>query len=205
MEAYCKLPDGRDWFLPTGWWSWFLSLWWVGLCLCMRLKVLWEHTLMLIPKNLCRQCPSPTRATVKPPPSPFSQKILQELQSGLTQIPMESLLCPGTQRTWKSVFTFQEWGLHFLQSCGAPVHKHHWPSMPNTLGAPSPSARSLSMGNWLGTQNSHSHSWVSVIKLLPSLWAANLVGMGFLISHNSPYYCLDVASPLSSGVGYLFW
>ena len=29
----------------------------------------------------------------------FSQDVLQELQSGLTQIPMEPLLCPGTQYT----------------------------------------------------------------------------------------------------------
>ena len=29
----------------------------------------------------------------------FSQDILQELQSDLTQIPMESLLCPGTKCT----------------------------------------------------------------------------------------------------------
>ena len=27
----------------------------------------------------------------------FSQEVLQELQSGLTQIPMETFLCPGTQ------------------------------------------------------------------------------------------------------------
>ena len=33
------------------------------------------------------------RATV----TPFSQEILQEPQTGLTQIPVESLLCPGTQ------------------------------------------------------------------------------------------------------------
>ena len=33
-------------------------------------------------------------------PSPlFSQEVLQELQSGLTQIPMETLLCLGTQGT----------------------------------------------------------------------------------------------------------
>ena len=31
---------------------------------------------------------------------------------------MEPLLCPGTQCTWKSVCTFQEWGLHFPQSHG---------------------------------------------------------------------------------------
>ena len=30
---------------------------------------------------------------------PFSQEVLQEPQAGLTQIPMELLLCPGTQGT----------------------------------------------------------------------------------------------------------
>ena len=34
------------------------------------------------------------------PHSPlFSHDVLQELQSGLTQIPLETLLCPGTQCT----------------------------------------------------------------------------------------------------------
>ena len=36
--ACCRLPDGRGWCLPTGRWSWFLSLWWVGLCLWVRLE-----------------------------------------------------------------------------------------------------------------------------------------------------------------------
>ena len=50
------------------------------------------------------------------PHSPlFSQDVLQELQSGLTQIPMETLLCPGTQCMLKSVCAFEEWGLCFLQ------------------------------------------------------------------------------------------
>ena len=35
----------------------------------------------------------------KPHSALFSQDVLQELQSGLTQIPMETLLCPGTQYT----------------------------------------------------------------------------------------------------------
>ena len=38
-----------------------------------------------------------------------SQEILQELQSDPTQIPMEALLCPGTQHTWNPVCAFQEW------------------------------------------------------------------------------------------------
>ena len=82
------------------------------------------------------------------PHSPlFSQDVLQVLlQSGLTQIPMETLLCPGTQCTWKSVCTFQEWGLRFPQSFGAPAHKPHWPSKPDALEALYPSASSPVMG-----------------------------------------------------------
>ena len=55
---------------------------------------------------------------------------------------MGSLLCPGTQCTWKLV-----WALSFLQSCGAPLHKTHWPSMPNALGPPPSSARPPMLGN----------------------------------------------------------
>ena len=81
-----------------------------------------------------------------------SQEVLQELQSGLTQIPMETLLCPGTQCTSKSVCTFQEWGLCFTQSRGAPAHKPHWPSMPDAGGGgvflpvPDPQAWGLDIG-----------------------------------------------------------
>ena len=100
---------------------------------------------------------------------------------------------------------FQEWGLHFPQSCGAPAHKPCWPSEPGAPGAPSPSARSRGVGTWHGAQNSHSCRWVSVIQLLSSLLAAYPVVMGLLISCNRPSYHLDVASSLSSGVAYLFW
>ena len=41
------------------------------------------------------------------PHSPlFSQDILQDLQSGLSKIPMETLLCSETQCTWKTVCAF---------------------------------------------------------------------------------------------------
>ena len=80
-----------------------------------------EYTLMIIPENFDSNVLPPQQATV----TLFSQEILQELQSGLTQIPMESLLCPGTQCTSKSVCTFQVWGLCFPQSCGATAHKPH--------------------------------------------------------------------------------
>ena len=64
----------------------------------------------------------------------FSQEFLEELQSGPAQISMESLLCPGTQHTQKVVCAFQECGLHFPQSDGAPEHKPHWLSMSYALG-----------------------------------------------------------------------
>ena len=125
----------------------------------------------------------------------FSQEILQELQSGPTQIPMEALLFPGTQGTWKSVCSFQEWGLCFPQPLGAPVHKPHWPSVPATPGALSPKAWSPGVGIWCGAQNSHSCRWVSVTQLLSSLWASHLGVVGLLISHNHPSYLL-MWSPL---------
>ena len=36
MGACSRLPDGRDWCLPTGRWGLFLSLWWVGLSFWVR-------------------------------------------------------------------------------------------------------------------------------------------------------------------------
>ena len=54
-----------------------------------------KGTLMNIPRALL-----PMSFPHNKPHSPlFSQEVLQELQSGLTQIPMETLLCPGTQCT----------------------------------------------------------------------------------------------------------
>ena len=94
--------------------------------------------------ELSFQCPSRTMSHSHPL---FSQEVLQELQSGPTQIPMEPLLCPGTQCMCKPVCAFQEWGLHLPQSPGVPVHKPHWPSMPDAPGALSPSARSP--GVWI--------------------------------------------------------
>ena len=157
--------------------------------------------MLIIPENFASNVLSPEGATV----IPFSQEILQELQSGLTQTPMESLLCPRTQCTWKPVSTFQEQSLRFPQSCGAPVHKPHWPSTPNAPGAPPPYARSPGLRTWRGAQNSHSYRCVSVIQLVSSLWATHLAAMGLFILHNWPFYHLDVASPLSPGGGYLFW
>ena len=52
-------------------------------------------TQMDIPKSFASNVLPPQQATF----TPFSQEVLQELQSGLTQIPMETLLCPGTQST----------------------------------------------------------------------------------------------------------
>ena len=32
QRGLCKLSGGGDWFLPSGGWSWVLSLWWAGPC-----------------------------------------------------------------------------------------------------------------------------------------------------------------------------
>ena len=207
MGACCRLPGMRDWCLPTGKQSWFLSLWLVGLCVirgnCVPGRssgslfadgwvyvstqiILWpgaSQPWLVGPdlskmatsrgactddysQELCLQCPSPTMSHSHPL---FSQEILQELQSGLTQIPMESLLCPGTQCTWKPLWAFHEWSLHFPQSFRIPAHKSHWPSIPNALGAPPPNARSSDVGTWREARNSHSHRWVSVIHYFQSV------------------------------------
>ena len=86
---------------------------------------------------------------------------------------------------------FQEWGLRFPQFCGAPASKPPWPSMPDPwVWGPDVGLRTLApVGE-------------SVIQLLSSLWAAHLAVMGLLIWHSHPSYRLDVASSLSSGVGY---
>ena len=53
----------------------------------------------------------------------LSQDTLQDPQVDLTQILMESLLCPGTQSTWNPVSALQEWSLCFPQFYGAPEHQ----------------------------------------------------------------------------------
>ena len=85
-------------------------------------------------QELCFQCPSPTISCSHPL---FSQEILRELQSGLTQIPLETLLCPGTQ-TLKVCVCLSRMGSLFPP---APC-----PSMPDAPGALSPNVRSLGMG-----------------------------------------------------------
>ena len=59
-----------------------------------------------------------------------------------------------TQCMWISVYNFQVWSLYFPQSHGAPVHKPHWPSLPDAQWALSPSAWSPGVGIWCGAQNS---------------------------------------------------
>ena len=168
--------------------------WWVGLWSHLDYFLGWSFSALMVgpdfskmptsrgihtddySRDLCLQCPLPTMSHIHPL---FSQEILWEVQSGLTQIPLESLLYPRTQCTWKPVCTFQEWALHFPQFCGAPAHKPHWPSVPNTLGAPSPNATSPGVETWHRAQNSHSRRWVSITL---SLWTAHLAGVGLLIS-----------------------
>ena len=136
----------------------------------------------------------------------FFQEILQEPLVGLTKILMEYLLCPGTQFTWKPVYAFQEISFHFPQSFGTLVHKPCWPSMSNVPGAPPPSDTSPSMGIWCGAQNSL--LCVSLCDIV-TFQSIECPSDRYVVTYrwpcNHPSYCLDVASSLSSGVGYLLW
>ena len=60
------------------------------------------------------------------------------------------------------------------------------------------------VGVWCGDQNSHSYRWVSVNQLVSSLWSFPPRRYGVVYITKSPLLPLDVASSLSSGVGYLF-
>ena len=99
----------------------------------------------------------------EPRPPPHSKETLQDLSVGLIQILIESLLCPVTQCTWNLVCALLEWSLCSPQSCGTPVVKPHWPSMPNVPGAPPPNARPPGVGTWHGASNSHTCGRASII------------------------------------------
>ena len=109
--------------------------------------------------------------------------------------------CPWSQCTWKPVCACQEWGLYFPQSRGAPAHSPTGLQcqMLQVLFFPMPNPHAWGPK----AQDSHSCRWVSVIVNFQS--AGCPPGrVGLLISCNHPSYYLDVASSLSSGVGYLF-
>ena len=117
---------------------------------------------------------------------------------GLIQILMESLLFPGTHCTWKPVCAFQMWSLCFPQSCGVPVLRLHWPSMPNVPGAPPPSARLPRLGN-LTWGSELSLLWESFCDIVIFQSVHHQWCMGMLILWKHPSEHLDVTS-LSLGV-----
>ena len=88
--------DGQDcdptWIVV---WLWASQCWWVGPDFHKMATSRERHT-DEYSQELCLQCPFTTMSHSRPL---FSQEILQEIQSDLTQISMETLLCPGTQCT----------------------------------------------------------------------------------------------------------
>ena len=236
MEACCRLHNRKDWWLPTGRCSWFLALWWVGLCLWVWLEValclskirggcvslgslfadgwgcdpIWiivwpdgwsqifpklpypeKHTLMIIPETFASSVLPPQWASVA---TFFPRRSSKNCSQVQPRILWRLCFALGLSAHESLCASFKNGGLCFPQSCGAPVQKPHWPSLPNALGASSPSARTPGMGTWHGAQNSHSSRWVSVIQLLFSLWAAHQAGMGLFISRNCPSCRLAMAS-----------
>ena len=110
-------------------------------CCCVGPVLLpkWCPSGELTPMNILwgpHQCPYS-----EPQTFPTSQETLQDLQVGLAQASVESLLCSGSQCTWNLVCILQEQSLSFPQSCIAPALKSHWPSIPDVLAALPPNAR----------------------------------------------------------------
>ena len=125
MGACCRLPDGGNWWVGLCLWVKLEVAVCLGVlsaaCLLMggavippgllfglgllradgwgRIFSKWlppeKGTLLNIPKSFASSVLPSQKAKF----TLFSQDVLQELQSGLTQIPMETLLCPGTQCT----------------------------------------------------------------------------------------------------------
>ena len=149
--------------------------------------------------DLCLQCPAPTMSLSWPL---LAQETLQDLQVGLAQILMESLLCLGTQCTWNLVCTLQGRSLCFHQSCGAPALKPCWPSIPNALEVPLPKPDpqtqepDMGFGTLAPMQGPLWYSY-NPVRELPT-WQVWVL----LILQKCPSYHLIVPS-LSSDVGYL--
>ena len=156
---------------------------------------------MIIPEIFASNMLPPQWATV----TLFSQDILQELQTGLTQIPMESSASHWDINRHESLCAPFKNGVSIFPSpmellCTNPTVFQCQMLWGLLLPIPDPQVWGPDLG-----LRTHSCRWVSVIQFLSSLWAAHLAGMGLLVLHNRPSYCLDVASSLSSGVGYLFF
>ena len=164
----------------------FLSFWWLSnipLCVCTTSSESIHLSMDL------RECspwwifPGASATSVIAPIVNHSQLLppqetLQDPHVGLSQDPVESLLCPGSQYVWNLVCIIQKW-----RSLFPPVLRPHWPSKPNALGTP-PNAKSPGLGAWSGAQHSHSCGRTSVIQLSSSLWVTHLVDMGFDYKRN---------------------
>ena len=125
----------------------------------------------------------------------FSQEILQKLQSGMIQIPMEPLFCPGTQCTWKSVCTFQEWGLCFPKSHGASAHKPTGLQCQMLRGLFLPMPDPQAWGPDMGLR--------ALTPIVESLWTSYLPVCG--LPTKEVWGCLyRVIAPLNSWCGLLF-
>ena len=89
------------------------------------------------------------------------QVTLQNQQVCLIQSPVESLLLSPTYWcTQGFVCALLGWNLCFPQSCGSPEIKSHWPAKSDSLGIPSPFARSSGWEARCEAQNLHNSGGV---------------------------------------------
>ena len=84
---------------------------------------------------------------------------------------------------------------------GVPVYKPHWPSMPDSLGALYPSARSPGMGPDMGLRSLTPVTLCDTVTFQSLGFPHGRYEVAYI--QLSPLLPLDVASS-SSGVGYLF-
>ena len=94
----------------------------------------------------------------------------------------------------------------FVQQCfGSPVIKSHWPSESDSLGIPSPFARSAGLEAWHEAQKLHNSGRTFLVLLFSSWLVSHLTGIGFIFIVLELLLCLTVVSSLSLDVGYLFF
>ena len=160
-----------------------------------------EHMLMIIPEAFASNVLPPCWASYPL----FSQEMLQELKSGLIQIPMESLLCPVHSVHMKACVHLSRMRFPFPLVLWCSCTQDPLAFSATCPGAPSPNPRSPGVGTQYGAQNTHSHRWGSVTQFLSSLGLPTWLVWGCLYHMIAPPYHLVVASSLFSGIGYLFW
>ena len=137
---------------------------WVGPALSKMAAPRVAHTLM-IPWGLCPQCPTPTVSRAHP----CFPDTLHDLRVDLSQVLMESLLCPGTQGAFEPGCALQERKLCSPQSRRAPAHASPAGPPHQMLRGSSSQGQTLRHGDLTWVGHSHSCGGASVLGFFQSV------------------------------------